>query len=527
MACTCAPGKALCRSCLNQTSIPYVGSTVNGNGEYTLHQINVFQKQFETTIAADVQQNPLTEAVNRYGVDFYSSLNQVNELLKRNYIADMIEDYPVLAERLKRGPISALEYAAFIKDSSYTPSSAIVSGNANGSRFLNELDGFYNGDFSTSVLGGFCSLFGNIFAAINGFFDLVESVQGLIDDAITFINKIKNIEDEVKAFFEKLKVKALIEAIKEKIVKMIEKVIKKVEDAINNFSVENIIKKIDNFVQKEIVAKITKIKEDIKQFFSKENIEKIKNKIKNLINYAVSQFENPSVEEIMFMIARFCAFATGLEGLIKGLKGPLDDFSNRYEEVLNTISNASSRITGEAIRSGAVRLSEEARREKINTAKVQWEKAGNIRPSSVDEYRDLPSWDALEAGSDSRLKIQGGWVTKMSKPREGWEVMDIDFRVLIMRLQKEAKNAGIINGHLYLNSGYRDTAYNTAVDGAKSSQHLSGLAADLTWDGFRAGSEDANNFVALARRQGFRGIGLYNSFIHVDVGPERQWDKRG
>jgi len=88
-----------------------------------------------------------------------------------------------------------------------------------------------------------------------------------------------------------------------------------------------------------------------------------------------------------------------------------------------------------------------------------------------------------------------------------------------------AKEAGIAN-HLILNSGYRNPVYNEAVDGAKASQHLSGSAADLTWNGFRGRSSELDEFVSLARTIGFTGIGYYNGFVHVDVGRERYWDKR-
>ena len=95
-----------------------------------------------------------------------------------------------------------------------------------------------------------------------------------------------------------------------------------------------------------------------------------------------------------------------------------------------------------------------------------------------------------------------------------------------MRLQKAAKAEGIISGHLILNSGFRSQQYNTKVGGAKESQHLQGNAADLTWPGFSPRSEALLQFVELARKEGFRGIGYYNNFIHVDIGPERSWDRR-
>ena len=375
-------------------------------------------------------------------------------------------------------------------------------------------------------MGGFCSLFGNIFSTVGAFFSLAESIKGLVNDALAFIKKIKNIEDPVKAFFEAIKVKALIEAIKKKIADTIEKTINKVKKAIENFNAADIMGAIDTFVKRNIVDKINRIKQDISNFFTKENIDNLKAKIQAKIDYAISLFENPSLEEIQFLIARLCSFATGIEGLIKGLKGPLDDFSNRYEEVYDTISNASNRVTGEAIRAGAARLSPEERQKQINTARAEWEKAGNFIPPRQQEIAQLPTWEALKDGTDARLKIKGGWVTKMIPPHEGWTEMDQDVRIMVIRLVYAAREAGITNNYLWLNSGYRSPSYNADVGGAKSSQHMLGFAADLTWDGFRGYSVEVNRFVSEAKKIGFRGIGYYNSFIHVDIGRERFWDKR-
>ena len=528
MACTCRPGKSLCRSCLNQTTTPYVGSAVNGNGQYTTHQINLFQKQFETTIAADLQLNPLSAAISKYGSEsFYGAVTKINnDFLKREFIVKKLPEYEVLSARLERGDITALEFASFMKDSSYTPSTVLVSANAQGPRFLKELDDYYNGDFSTSVLGGFCSLFANIFGAINGFFDLIDSVQGLVNDVFELINKIKNIENLLLAAWEKLKVKALLEAIKKKITETIEGVINKVCMSIANFNVEAITGPITTPVQINVAAKVEEKKSALEEVCGPENAKRILDKIQSLIDYAVSLFENPSVEEIMFLISRICALATGIEGLFKGLKGPLDDFANRYDEVFNTISNASNRITGAAIAGGAIRLSEADRQEQINKAKEIWIKSGMIAPTTMEELNNLPKWAALKAGSDARLKIAGGWVTKMTPASEGWTMLDTDVKVLVMRLQKAAKEAGITNNHLTLYSGYRSPAYNKAVGGVKSSQHMSGFAADLTWSGFRGYSVETSRFINIARSIGFRGIGIYNGFVHVDIGPERQWDKR-
>jgi hypothetical protein len=561
MACTCKPGKGLCRSCLSpieERNFVKAGFPVNGNGEFTIDQINIFEEQFISTIVADTEQNPLSLAVKQYGNSFYDTTNAINnDFLKRSFIAERIPEYPILSERLKRGAITPLEFAAFIKESNYTPASAIVSSNANGPRFLNELEAFYNGDFSVSILGGFCSLMTNVFGIINAFFDLVDQINALYEDALKFIEKIKNIEDAVKAAFEKIKVKALIEAIKKKIVEMIEQAIIKVCMAISNFSVESITGPITSAVESRIVVKVEEEKTKIGEFCNVENIRKLVQKIKRLIDYAVGLFANPSFEEIQFLIARLCALATGLEGLFKGLKGPLSDFGNRYDEVFNTIKNASNRVTGEAIRSGSIRMSEESKRQKINNAKEVWEKAGNIKTPTSKEYRDIPSYEAIEKASSSTgvivtpipdvpistaiitdipsptvvnsapsLKFSGCWVSEMNPPSEGWTKLDMNVKVYLIRLQQAAQKEGIISGPIYINSGWRSVQYNDKIGGAKASQHLNGLAVDIVWDGFAARSDKTSKFVALARKQGFRGIGLYNTFIHLDIGPMREWDKR-
>ena len=509
-------------------TLPYT----NARGEYTLNAINVFEENFRNNILQETQTNVLTTAVNRYGNElFYNTVNQINtDFLQRSYIVERIPNYPVLSERLQAsgGRVTPFEFAQFINDYSYTPTSAFNSCNTNGPRFLQELNDFYTGSFASSVMGGFCSLMPNVFAAIGGFFNLIGQVQGLIQDALSFINKIKNIEDPIKALFEKIKVTALIEAIKEKITKAVEGMINKIKSAIENFNPAEILNQARNFVRNTIGRRITELKESIESFFTEENMQKIVDKVRGLIDYAVGLFENPNIEEIQFLIARFCGFAAGIEGLLNGLRAPLDDFSNRYLEVFNTLQNVSNRVVGESIRAGAIRIDPEVREDVINNIRVEWELAGNVSPISDDERRDLPQWQGLLDGRYAdKLEIRGArWVThELMRPNiEGWTRMDVDFRCLIMRLQKEAKNTGIINGPLFLNSGYRNPRYNQFVGGADRSNHMAGVAADISWSGGRYGGssnrEALIEMAQLARRIGITGRGFYGSFLHIAMSQE-------
>lgn len=538
--CSCQPGKGLCDSCLNtvyeRNELTYKPID-NGNGEYTLNQIDEFEKKFKETIIEDVNRNnPLSQYVKRYP-DFYDTVKEINnDFLKRPYVIELLPNYSVLYERLKQGPITALEWASFMKSSNYTPASAIESSNAKGSRFLRELDYYYNGDFSDSILGGFCGLFNSIYGAIDSFFNILGAIDAAIQDVFSFLQKIRNIKNEILAAFEAIKVKALIEAIKEKIKEMVTKAIQKVCQSIANFDVTAII---GNNVVNPTPAQI-KVAEDaqekksaLQNICGEDNIKAIGEKIQAIINYAVGLFSNPSIEEIIMLMTRLCGMAAGIEGLFKKLKDPLNDFNDRYDEVFNTISNASNRVTGEAIRAGAIRPTEENRLELINKARTLWngvtEEApqgtnANPIPPTLEEISSVPTWDQLKDNFHPDIKLKGGWVTRMTNPHEGWNSLDPAVKRNLVRLQKRAKEEGIISGHIYINSGYRNPEYNRDVGGARTSQHMKGNAVDLTWDSFDPTNVRA--FIHAARLEGFSGFGMYNDFVHCDIGPSRSWDER-
>lgn len=81
-------------------------------------------------------------------------------------------------------------------------------------------------------------------------------------------------------------------------------------------------------------------------------------------------------------------------------------------------------------------------------------------------------------------------------------------------------------GPVRITSGYRCPAHNTAVGGAKASQHVLGLAADIVSRAHTPAQLAAAAEAIPAFKAG--GIGLYPSWVHVDVrttGPAR-WDNR-
>lgn len=76
---------------------------------------------------------------------------------------------------------------------------------------------------------------------------------------------------------------------------------------------------------------------------------------------------------------------------------------------------------------------------------------------------------------------------------------------------------------LIVRSAYRSQAHNRAVGGAPRSKHLDGAAFDIAM-----ANHDPVEFEAAARAVGFLGFGFYprSGFIHVDLGPARQWGEQ-
>jgi hypothetical protein len=76
---------------------------------------------------------------------------------------------------------------------------------------------------------------------------------------------------------------------------------------------------------------------------------------------------------------------------------------------------------------------------------------------------------------------------------------------------------------LIVRSGYRSPSHNRAVGGAKASKHMDGIAFDIAMSNHNPAA-----FAEAARAVGFLGFGTYprSGFMHIDLGPARQWGDR-
>lgn len=91
---------------------------------------------------------------------------------------------------------------------------------------------------------------------------------------------------------------------------------------------------------------------------------------------------------------------------------------------------------------------------------------------------------------------------------------------LLLKLEELRKVLG--NKPVIVTSGYRCITYNARVGGIKNSEHTKGNAADI-----KVSTVTPNEvYKEAAKVFNAGGVGKYNTFTHVDVGPNRyRWDK--
>ena len=101
----------------------------------------------------------------------------------------------------------------------------------------------------------------------------------------------------------------------------------------------------------------------------------------------------------------------------------------------------------------------------------------------------------------------------------------VNSAVLPEVIEKAEALARALGRTLTINSGYRTPEYNESIGGARNSMHVQRKALDIQW-GVGASSARQDMIQAVIDA-GFSGIGMYNSFVHVDIGPKRCWGPNG
>ena len=211
--------------------------------------------------------------------------------------------------------------------------------------------------------------------------------------------------------------------------------------------------------------------------------------------------------------------STNIEGLIRDIKKPLDDYSLRFQTIANRLSTISNINTSTAIRAGAIRYSPEVRKDTINRLEARatdpggkdftptGEEPEEVPEPTASEYSNLPKCGAVWKGSDPTFAVDGDWTDEEEGVGiYGYTRIDLDVKVYLHRVQKE------IGGTFTITEGWISKAYNEKQEGDEQNSHLSGLVIDVKKD-----MADPALFMETALKNDFKFAREYDDFIHLDI----------
>jgi len=373
---------------------------------------------------------------------------------------------------------------------------------------LNEYEYYLGNNFkSRSSLSSFCDMAPSIFEKIQRVTDVFKGFKRLAGKisstfskissgiASTTFSQLKNIvTDHVKIVFEREL------------------------NRLKNFSFKLVTN--SKSMSKRVATKTSKLLEDARAFFTEENMNEIQDSIKAQVEYVLDFFKEPSIEEIQYIVYRFCTLLTTLDHVFKAKISPLKQVIQSHDETRLALEATSGMATSRAIRAGAFRLPPQqydATRSSYSSRlkSVSDQVGSNYNPNTItitpEDLDGVTPWN--NGNGDSRIGFNGQWVTKLGAI--GWTGVKPEIRIMIMQVQAE------FGKRLIINSGLRPEWYNRTIpNAAKRSLHISGVALDVTWAGFSgSNSTEGRRFISICRKYGFTGFGLgYSSFIHVDTG---------
>lgn len=465
-------------------------------------------------------------------------------------------DYPTLTERVNQGPLNIYEVAQFLDQTQYNPTElqqALTPQRltADTTEALVQLDYYYNNNLSGSISGGLCGAFGNAFAKITGLISLASSLASSLD-------ALMNADFSVIA---------LLQGIKENILKIVDKVV----DGLKT-KIKNIAKQLSGFAD-SVVNAFNKTISGIQDFLSDLSIDGLKKTIEAIIAKAAGCFENLTLKKAALLMFRFCQFADLVQGFMEGPTNNLVAKVAKFkimDELINRLSNDATTI---AVNAGAKRVTKDVRKtqselirqriEEINSAQRS-KPLGDITVTTLPDIETTPlppanqtpfyrlpaSYPSKAITSEEREWVQ----TITEKGASGYMFFGRSVQNMHSRAtQHWEKNKSVIQKRAYtasdhiegagwrkvdpevwirlkrvidifgrkdwgVGSAFRSKYYNAYIspaNGSFTSQHSTGKAIDIGYS--QLSQREKYEFARIASQQGFTAIGIYGSFIHLDI----------
>lgn len=561
------------------TCRPTTFAQIYGDGAIKANTLNAEDGLLNFTDLILKQENPLA------GFDS-GKLTSTAGNLTRGLRKINLTPYPFLKQRFEQSPILYTEVADFLNQSSlntddlaeelgefqtFTNSGPVnlpvqpANVPSGMKKILSQLEFYYAANLANSVSGGFCSSFPNVFGKITALISLIQLGQDLLAKLKDFFSDnpleylLKQIKEKLKIEILKKMLLDIVDKVKEAVLQQIDSVVSQVKGFVNDLKAG--AQRIEQAIQKKV--------NDVKAFMQDFTLDKVKEKIGEFVDKSIKQFEELTPDAIALLLFRFCQFSELIQGF---MKSPLDGIKALAANLVAQeaiLKSAGLEETAKAVEAGAVRITEDARRnarsrlrDAVNARSRTRDRSGgrssstsstSTRISAPDpeywatnteatpEQRDaisrlsdsgLPGYATFNSGVTQMHTGNGnGFTPNDCVAGDGWRQVRNKVWHGLMRVSER------VGYELNINSAYRSPDYNHQLSlrqsgVAKNSVHKSGLALDVNMRG--KSDEQVSNFIRVASQEGFVGIKVYFrggavNFIHIDMreSGSRSWGNSG
>lgn len=505
------------------TTTPYADSVY-------FDRIEPLFKQYQNSVSADSQRSTDNDLL-------ISSAAKINQFVSSELVTNpqFSTTYPYLYNRIQTSPLITPAEVQTVIDTSFltldtvdgylTPYTPLVP---------SLFDKYYSpGAFNGSGMNSFCSLVPNIFAAYT---DLTNAFS----DIKSFANKFTNILSAIQEF----SLAGLLEGLKKQALSIIDGIVAKVRAKIDEIT--GLFTRIANFKinTDNIYSKMHVEKQKVDDVLSEPSIDNLKKAVEGAISFASSLFEELKIEEIQFLILRFCELISGIENFFDDLTKPLEDIPNNFRSSFEFLRSAGFGGTSRAVAAGAFRIPSEQRSagatnvDAISPTVVGGEgvtfgdegiavqggiavrrRAYRIEPITAEELAILNSeltFENVSQGKSDHILLLLGQSYSFDKSKIWTNVRPTE-KTMLYRLSLK------LGRKITVNSAYRSSYAQSQITGKDpGSWHISGQAFDVRMSSYSG--MNFETFKGYANSVGFSRVRPYNGsgFVHIDTGPSGQ-----
>jgi len=383
---------------------------------------------------------------------------------------------------------------------------------------LKDLDFGFAQNIGQNLTGSVCGAYNDVLS------DLTKAFA-VVNDGKELLSNVRNLlEKDVKKLAESIKQKGILETLLDLLKKVIQGAVlaaKGVALAAVG-SVVVLLKGLESAAS-AIMKKMNKVMRNINDYLKDATIQSIIADMEKLVVKMAESFERLTPENIANILFRLCEMARDLQSKLMEPALRLNRMANSIGREARAVRSASASNTQQAVKYGAIRVSEEERQSKKKRGIGKYQKAAPSNREADYVAHPHPTESEISfisAVSESGL---GGNITFSAEvlaegDGAGWSEIKDDVYSKLLRIVDQTGESYVVK------QGYKvrkkKSGRNKQVGAIAMNSHHSGYSVDITIT-----ESNRDDTIVAASRAGFTGIGVYSGHLHLDLAARRGWQE--